>query len=230
MDMEKKYNPKEIEEKIYRLWEENNFFHVEPDKKKKKYAIVIPPPNITGFLHMGHALNNTIQDILIRWKRMDGYNALWVPGTDHAGIATQNVVERKLLKEGKKRQDLGREKFIEKVWEWEEEFGSRIINQLKKLGASCDWKRLRFTMDKNLSKAVRYAFAKLYEKGLIYKGKRIINWCPRCTTALSDEEVEYKDVASYLYYIKYPLVDGEFIEVATTRPETMLGDTAVSFC
>lgn len=228
MDMEKKYNPEEIEEKIYRLWEEKDFFHVEPDRKKKKYVIVIPPPNITGFLHMGHALNNTIQDILIRWKRMEGYNALWVPGTDHAGIATQNVVERKLLEEGKRRQDLGREKFIEKVWEWKKEFGSRIINQLKKLGASCDWKRLRFTMDENLSKAVRYAFVKLYEKGLIYKGKRIINWCPRCTTALSDEEVEYKDVPSYLYYIRYPLVDGGFIEVATTRPETMLGDTAVA--
>lgn len=228
MDIKKKYNPKEIEDKIYSLWESSGAFHVEPDKNKKNYVIVIPPPNVTGFLHMGHALNNTIQDILIRWKRMDGYNALWVPGTDHAGIATQNVVEKKLLKEGKKRQDIGREKFIEEVWKWKEEYGSRIINQLKKLGASCDWQRLRFTMDENLSKAVKYAFVSLYKKGLIYKGKRIINWCPRCTTALSDEEVEYKDVSSFLYYIKYPLVDGGFIEVATTRPETMLGDTAVA--
>ncbi len=226
--MEKQYNPKAIEEKIYNIWENNNFFHCEADKKKKKYVIVIPPPNITGFLHMGHALNNTIQDILIRWKRMEGYNALWVPGTDHAGIATQNVVERKLLKEGKRRQDIGREKFIEEVWKWKEEYGLRIIDQLKKLGASCDWSRLRFTMDENLSKAVKYAFYQLYKKGLIYRGKQIINWCPRCTTALSDEEVEYKEIPSFLYYIKYPLVEGGFIEVATTRPETMLGDTAVA--
>jgi valyl-tRNA synthetase len=226
--MESKYNPHEVEEKIYKMWEEKSYFYVKPDSKKGKYVIVIPPPNITGFLHMGHALNNTIQDILIRWKRMSGLNALWVPGTDHAGIATQNVVEKELLKKGLTRKQLGREKFIEEVWKWKEKYGSRIIFQLKKLGASCDWTRTRFTMDEMLSNAVKECFIKLYKKGLIYKGKKIINWCPRCETALSDEEVEYKDEKSYLYYIKYPLLNGGFIEVATTRPETMLGDTAVA--
>ncbi|HOM27821.1 MAG TPA: valine--tRNA ligase, partial [bacterium] len=226
--MESKYNPLEIEEKIYKMWEENSYFYVKTDNKKEKYVIVIPPPNITGFLHMGHALNNTIQDILIRWKRMEGYNSLWVPGTDHAGIATQNVVEKELAKKGLTRKQLGREKFIEEVWKWKEKYGSRIIFQLKKLGASCDWTRTKFTMDETLSNAVKEAFVRLYKKGLIYKGKKIINWCPRCETALSDEEVEYKDEKSNLYFIKYPLLRGGFIEVATTRPETMLGDTAVA--
>ncbi|MCM8818087.1 MAG: valine--tRNA ligase [Candidatus Omnitrophica bacterium] len=226
--MDTKYNPKEIENKLYKIWEENGYFYVDANIQKKKYVIVIPPPNITGFLHMGHALNNTIQDILIRWKRMEGFNSLWVPGIDHAGIATQNVVEKELLKNGITRKQLGREKFIEEVWKWKEKYGSRIIFQLKKLGASCDWTRTRFTMDEMFSKAVKECFVRLYKKGLIYKGKKIINWCPRCTTALSDEEVEYKDEKSFLYYIKYPLLNGGFIEVATTRPETMLGDTAVA--
>ncbi|MFN4227478.1 MAG: valine--tRNA ligase [Candidatus Ratteibacteria bacterium] len=226
--MESRYNPKEVEEKIYKLWEEGGYFYVKPDNIKEKYVIVIPPPNITGFLHMGHALNNTIQDILIRWKRMSNFCALWVPGTDHAGIATQNVVEKELLKKGITRKQLGREKFIEEVWKWKEKYGSRIIFQLKKLGASCDWTRTRFTMDKMLSNAVKECFVRLYKKGLIYKGKKIINWCPRCETALSDEEVEYRDEESQLFYIKYPLLEGGFIEVATTRPETMLGDTAVA--
>ncbi|MGC8976147.1 MAG: valine--tRNA ligase, partial [Candidatus Ratteibacteria bacterium] len=228
MELESRYNPKEVEEVLYKFWEENRFFYVKPETSKKKYVIVIPPPNITGFLHMGHALNNTIQDILIRWKRMEGYNSLWVPGTDHAGIATQNVVEKELAKKGLNRKQLGREKFIEEVWNWKEKYGTRIIYQLKKLGASCDWSRTRFTMDETLSLAVREAFVRLYKKGLIYKGKKIINWCPRCGTALSDEEVEYKEEKSFLYYIKYPLLKGNYIEVATTRPETMLGDTAVA--
>ena len=227
-EIETKYNPKEVEEKLYKIWEEKGYFYVKTDLCKKKYVIVIPPPNVTGFLHMGHALNNTIQDILIRWKRMEGYNSLWVPGTDHAGIATQNVVEKELLKKGITRKQLGREKFIEEVWKWKEKYGSRIIYQLKKLGASCDWTRTKFTMDETLSEAVKECFIRLYKKGLIYKGKKIINWCPRCETALSDDEVEYKDENSFLYYIKYPLQDGGFIEVATTRPETMLGDTAVA--
>ncbi|MCM8804764.1 MAG: valine--tRNA ligase, partial [Candidatus Omnitrophica bacterium] len=228
IEIESKYNPKEVEEGLYKFWEESGYFYVKPDISKKKYVIVIPPPNITGFLHMGHALNNTIQDILIRWRRMNGYNSLWVPGTDHAGIATQNVVEKELAKRGLTRKNLGREKFIEEVWRWKEKYGSRIIYQLKKLGASCDWSRTRFTMDENLSNAVKEAFVRLYKKGLIYKGKKIINWCPRCETALSDEEVEYKDENTFLYYIKYPVLKGGFIEVATTRPETMLGDTAVA--
>ncbi len=227
-EIETKYNPTEIEDRLYKMWEEKKYFCVDVNSNKKKYVIVIPPPNITGFLHMGHALNNTIQDILIRWKRMEGFNALWVPGTDHAGIATQNVVEKELLKKGLTRKQLGREKFIEEIWKWREKYGSRIIFQLKKLGASCDWTRTRFTMDEMLSNAVKECFIRLYKKGLIYKGKRIINWCPRCETALSDEEVEYREEDSFLYYIKYPLLKGGFIEVATTRPETMLGDTAVA--
>ncbi|MCM8809399.1 MAG: valine--tRNA ligase [Candidatus Omnitrophica bacterium] len=226
--METKYNPKEVEEKIYKIWEESGYFYVKTNDMKEKYVIVIPPPNITGFLHMGHALNNTIQDILIRWKRMSNFSALWVPGTDHAGIATQNVVEKELLKKGITRKQIGREKFIEEVWKWKEKYGSRIIYQLKKLGASCDWTRIRFTMDQTLSNAVKECFIRLYKKGLIYKGKKIINWCPRCETALSDEEVEYMDEQSQLFYIKYPLLKGGYIEVATTRPETMLGDTAVA--
>ncbi|MFA6142954.1 MAG: valine--tRNA ligase [Candidatus Omnitrophota bacterium] len=228
-ELAKAYNPHEVEDRIYKTWEEKGYFRAKPNPGKKPYSIVIPPPNITGILHMGHALNDTIQDILIRFKRMQGYEAEWMPGTDHAGIATQNVVERKLAKNGIKRQDLGRDKFISEVWKWREEYGSTIIKQLKKLGCSCDWDRMRFTMDEGLSDAVLDVFIKLYEKGLIYRGNYIINWCPRCQTALSDEESQHKDVEGMLYYIKYPIKgeDGHVI-VATTRPETMLGDTAIA--
>ncbi|MCK9265586.1 valine--tRNA ligase [bacterium] len=225
------YDPKGIETELYEFWEKNGYFKVNKNKDKESldpYVIVIPPPNVTGFLHMGHALNNTIQDAIIRQKRMEKYDALWVPGTDHAGIATQNVVEKMLADKGIKRYEIGREKFIEEVWKWKEKYGSRIIFQLKALGASCDWDKLRFTMDQSLSKAVIEAFIHLYNKGLIYRGERIINWCPRCTTALSDEEVDYKDEEGHLYYIKYPIVSGGYLVVATTRPETMLGDTAVA--
>lgn len=224
------YNPKEIEDKWYRLWEEKGFFHSTPDAAKKPYTIVIPPPNVTGVLHMGHALNNIIQDILIRWRRMQGYNALWMPGTDHAGIATQNVVERELAAKHIKRDQLGRDRFVEEVWKWKNLYGSTIIKQLKKLGSSCDWERERFTMDDGLSAAVKETFVRLFEKGLIYKGKYLINWCPRCCTALADDEVEHEEHEGYLWYIKYPFKDAPhlFVVVATTRPETMLGDVAVA--
>ncbi len=232
-ELPKVYDPHQEEGKIYELWLEKKLFHAEPSDKKKPYCIVIPPPNITGILHMGHALNNTIQDILVRYKRMNGFETLWMPGTDHAGIATQNVVEKKLKKEGKRKEDLGREKFLEDVWKWRDEYGSTIIRQLKKLGASCDWDRTRFTMDEGLSKAVVEVFIRLHKKGLIYRGDYIINWCPRCKTALSDEEAEHKDTQGGLYYIKYPVrmkgksTADDFVIVATTRPETMLGDVAV---
>ena len=225
-----KYNAKEAESKWHKYWMDNKLNSAVVDKKKKAYSIVIPPPNITGVLHMGHALNNTIQDILIRWKRMQGYSTLWMPGTDHAGIATQNVVERMLKKKNSSRENLGREKFLEEVWQWREDYGSSIINQLKKMGCSCDWDRTRFTMDEGLSKSVGEVFIRLYERGLIYRGNYIINWCPRCKTALSDEESEHKDIKGLLYYIKYPIKDSknEYLSVATTRPETMLGDTALA--
>lgn len=225
-----RYNPGDVEDKWYKFWEDKGYFSTKPDPKKKPYTIVIPPPNVTGILHMGHALNNTIQDILIRYKRMKGFQAEWMPGTDHAGIATQNVVEKKLAKEGVKRQDLGREKFIERVWKWKEEYGSTIIKQLKKLSCSCDWDRTRFTMDEEYSGSVTHVFCALWNKGLIYQGDYIINWCPRCQTALSDEEAPRHEVQGSLYYLKYPFKDSpeEFIVVATTRPETMLGDTAVA--
>jgi len=225
-----RYNPKETEDKWYKFWEEKNYFSAKPGPSKKPFCIVIPPPNVTGILHMGHALNNTIQDVLIRYHRMKGEEALWMPGTDHAGIATQNVVEKAIAKDGLKRQDLGREKFIERVWQWKEQYGSTIIRQLKKLGASCDWARERFTMDEEYSKAVVEVFVRLYEKGLIYQGNYIINWCPRCQTALSDEEAPHRDLKGNLYYLRYPLKENldEYIVVATTRPETMLGDTAVA--
>jgi len=227
--LEKSYDPKKIEEKWYEIWEKRGYFEPTYDKNKPKFSIVIPPPNVTGALHIGHALNNTLQDVLVRYKRMDGYDVLWVPGTDHAGIATQNVVEREIAKEGLTRYDLGREKFLERVWEWKAQYGNRIINQLKKLGASCSWFCERFTMDEGLTRAVREVFVKLWEEGLIYKGDYIINWCPRCQTALADLEVEFESVAGKLWYIKYPLEDGSgYITVATTRPETMLGDTAVA--
>ena len=229
MELEKTYDPKKVEDRWYSFWEENGFFHSEVDGSKTPFTIVIPPPNVTGVLHMGHGLNNTIQDILIRWKRMKGHNTLWLPGTDHAGIATQNVVEKELAKEGTSRHDVGRERFIELVWQWKKKYGSTIIRQLRKFGASCDWSRERFTMDEGLSRAVREVFVRLYEEGLIYRGKYIINWCPRCQTALSDEEVEHEPEQSYLYYISYPFKgERDGITVATTRPETMLGDTAVA--
>jgi valyl-tRNA synthetase len=225
----KSYEPKTAEQKWYERWVEKGYFKPEVNPEGAPFCIVIPPPNVTGSLHMGHALNATLQDILTRWKRMQGEKALWLPGTDHAGIATQNVVERKLAEEGLDRHTLGRDAFIEKVWQWKKEYGDRITHQLRKLGASCDWSRERFTLDEGLSKAVREVFVRLYEDGLIYRATRLINWCPRCRTALSDLEVEHEDLEGTLTYIKYPLVDGTgHITVATTRPETMLGDTAVA--
>jgi valyl-tRNA synthetase len=228
--LHREYNPKDIEQKWYEFWLEKNFFHAdEEDRDKKPYAIVIPPPNVTGVLHMGHALNNTLQDIMIRYKRMDGYNSLWMPGTDHAGIATQNVVEKYLAEKGTSRHDLGRENFIEEVWKWREKHGGLIITQLKRLGASCDWDRTRFTMDEGLSRAVRKVFVSLYEDGLIYRDDYIVNWCPRCHSALSDLEVEHEDEDGFLWHLRYPLADGNGeVVVATTRPETMLGDTCVA--
>lgn len=225
----KVYNPTDVEGKWYAFWMEKEYFKADPDSGKEPYVIVIPPPNVTGILHMGHALNNTIQDILVRWKKMQGFESLWIPGVDHAGIATQNVVERELAKRNLDRHTLGREKFIEEVWKWKEHHGDRIIKQLKRLGAACDWSRERFTMDEGLSKAVREAFVGLFKKGLIYRGNYIINWCPRCETALSDEEAEHREVKGKLYYIHYTFKDGKGgLSVATTRPETMLGDTAVA--
>ena len=228
-ELNKSYNPEGVEEKWYEYWTAGNFFVADPASGKEPYCIVIPPPNVTGSLHMGHALNTTLQDILIRWKRMSGLDALWVPGMDHAGIATQNVVERQLAAEKVDRHQLGRDAFIERVWKWKAEYGGRIIHQLKRLGASCDWTRERFTLDSGLSEAVGEVFVSLYEQGLIYRDKRLINWCPRCRTALSDIEVEHEDFEGQLTFIKYPLEDGSgHIIVATTRPETMLGDTAVA--
>ena len=229
-ELSKVYDPHEVEERIYQQWEENKCFAGVRDAKKKSYTIVMPPPNVTGQLHMGHAMDCTLQDILIRFKRMEGYAALWVPGTDHAGIATQIKVEEELrVKEGLTRYDLGREKFLERVWDWKHKYGDRIVAQQKKMGASCDWDRARFTMDEGCSKAVRETFCELYEKGLIYKGSRIINWCPHCVTALSDAEVEYVDKPGHLWHMRYPLTDGSgYLVVATTRPETMMGDTGVA--
>ncbi|NOY35837.1 MAG: valine--tRNA ligase, partial [bacterium] len=232
----KPYDAKETEDRVYELWEKSGFFQpgagqpsADNPNKDKTYTIVIPPPNVTGSLHMGHALNATIQDILIRQKRMQGYKTLWVPGTDHAGIATQNVVEKKLKKEGLSRHDLGKEKFIEKVWEWKKEYGNIILGQLKKIGASCDWSRTKFTMDEDYAEAVKTAFLHYHKKGWIYQGDRVVNWCVRCQTSLSDLELEYEDEKGKLWYIKYPVEGGDgFIVVATTRPETMLGDSAVA--
>jgi valyl-tRNA synthetase len=227
--LSKIYEPRESEAKWYQYWLDHGFFRAEDTSSKTPFSIVIPPPNVTGMLHMGHALNNTLQDIIIRYKRMQGFNALWMPGTDHAGIATQNVVEQELAKEGITRHDLGREKFIERVWEWKKKYGGVIINQLKRLGCSCDWTRECFTMDENLSKAVREVFVRLYKRGLIYQGDYIVNWCPRCHTAISDLEVEYKEAQGFLWHIRYPYAEGTGeIVVVTTRPETMLGDTAVA--
>lgn len=229
MEIKQNYNPEEIEDRWYSIWESRGYFRPLPGSDRIPFSIVIPPPNVTGSLHMGHALNATLQDILARWKRMCGYKVLWLPGTDHAGIATQNVVERELAKEGLNRYELGREAFIERIWKWKAEYGGKIIHQLKKLGASCDWSRERFTLDEGLSRAVREVFVRLFEEGLAYRENRLINWCPRCHTALSDLEVEYEDIDGALYYIKYHVAGaGGHITVATTRPETMLGDTAVA--
>ena len=225
----KVYEPQSFEKKWYEFWEKNDFFHAEPEEGKKPFSIVIPPPNVTGQLHMGHALDETLQDILIRWRRMQGYNTLWMPGCDHAGIATQAKVEAALREEGTNRYELGREKFTERVWQWKEEYGSRIMYQLRTLGSSCDWARERFTMDEGCSRAVREVFVSLYEKGLIYQGTRITNWCPSCNTALSDIEVEHETEAGHLWHLRYAFEDGEgYVEIATTRPETMFGDTGIA--
>ena len=229
-ELAKTYDPKDIEDRLYEKWLNKKYFHAEVDKKKKPFSIVMPPPNITGQLHMGHALDNTLQDILIRFKRMQGYSALWQPGTDHASIATEVKILEKLKKEGIEKSDLTREEFLEKAWEWKEEYGGRITSQLKKLGTSCDWERERFTMDEGCSEAVADVFCKLYDKGMIYKGSRIINWCPVCKTSISDAEVEHEEHAGHFWHIKYPVVgeEGQFVEIATTRPETLLGDTAIA--
>ena len=228
--LESKFNPKDFEDKIYKNWEESGYFKPSEDKSKKPYTIVIPPPNITGKLHMGHALDETIQDLLIRYKRMQGYNTLWLPGTDHAAIATEAKVVAKLKEEGISKEDLGREEFLNRAWEWKKEYGGIIINQIKKLGCSCDWDRERFTMDEGLSNAVKHVFVELYNKGLIYKGKKMINWCPYCKTSISDAEVEYEEEPTHLWHIKYKVKGEEnrYVIVATTRPETMLGDTGVA--
>ena len=229
MDMAKTYDPKSFEDKLYREWEDKGYFRAEVDENKIPFTIVMPPPNITGQLHMGHALNNTFQDIIIRFKRMQGYSALWLPGTDHASIATEVKIVEQMKKEGLSKNDLGRDGFLERAWKWKEQYGGRIVEQLKRLGSSCDWSRTAFTMDDRCSKAVKEVFVNLYNKGLIYQGDRIINWCPDCKTALSDAEVEYEEMNSNLWHIKYPFEDGEgYIVVATTRPETLLGDTAVA--
>ena len=229
-ELPKIYDPKQVENSIYEMWEKGGYFHAERDPEKKPFTIVMPPPNVTGQLHMGHAMDCTLQDILIRFKRMQGYSALWMPGYDHAGIATQIKVEEELRKEGLTRYDLGREKFLERVWDWKEKYGGRIVNQQRTLGSSCDWERHRFTMDEGCSKAVREVFVRLYEKGYIYKGSRIINWCPTCRTALSDAEVEYSEKPGNLWHLRYPIKgeEGKYLVVATTRPETMMGDTGVA--
>ncbi len=228
-ELEKIYDPKKVEDKVYKNWLDNKYFHAEADSKKTPYTIVIPPPNITGQLHMGHALDNTLQDILIRYKRMQGFSALWVPGTDHASIATEAKIVEAMAKEGITKEDIGRDKFLERAWEWKRVYGGRIIEQLKKLGSSCDWDRERFTLDEGCSKAVNEVFVNLYNKGLIYQGERIVNWCPHCMTSISDAEVEFEEQASHLWHIRYPIKDSdEYIVVATTRPETMLGDTGIA--
>ena len=228
-ELSKTYDPKDIEDRLYKNWEEKGYFHAEVDRSKKPFTIVMPPPNITGQLHMGHALDNTLQDILTRFKRMQGYSALWLPGTDHASIATEAKVVEKLAKEGITKEDIGREKFLDEVWDWKKEYGGRIVKQLRKMGSSADWQRERFTMDEGCNEAVKEVFVNLYNKKLIYRGERIINWCPHCLTSISDAEVEYEDQAGHFWHLRYPFSDGSgYIEMATTRPETMLGDTAVA--
>ena len=225
----KVYDPHEVEDRIYQFWLDGGYFHAEVNPDKKPYTIVMPPPNITGQLHMGHALDNTLQDILIRWRRMQGYEALWVPGTDHASIATEAKIVEAMAKEGLTKEDLGRDKFLERAWDWKNTFGNRIVSQLKKMGSSCDWERERFTMDEGCSKAVREVFVRLYEKGLIYRGERMVNWCPHCCTSISDAEVVFEEKDAFFYHLRYPLADGSgYVELATTRPETLLGDTAVA--
>ncbi len=228
-ELEKTYNPTEIEARLYEKWQEKKYFHAEVNRSKKPYTIVMPPPNITGQLHMGHALDNTLQDTLIRFKRMQGYETLWLPGTDHASIATEAKIVEAMREEGISKEDIGREKFLERAWEWKRQYGGRIVSQLKKIGSSCDWDRERFTMDEGCNKAVKEVFTRLYDKGLIYRGERIINWCPHCRTSISDAEVEYEDQAGHFWHLRYPFADGSgYIELATTRPETLLGDTAVA--
>ena len=228
-ELDKQYNPQNVEDRTYKFWCDHKYFHAEVNPDKKPYTIVIPPPNITGQLHMGHALDETLQDILIRWRRMEGYETLWLPGTDHASIATEAKIVEAMRKEGITKEEIGREKFLERAWEWKAQYGGRIVEQLKKLGSSCDWDRERFTLDEGCSKAVREVFCKLYDKGLIYRGERIINWCPHCLTSISDAEVEYEDQAGHFWHLRYPFKDGSgYLELATTRPETLLGDTAVA--
>lgn len=228
-ELAKQYDPKEVEDRIYKMWLDGNYFHAKREEGKETYTIVIPPPNITGQLHMGHALDNTLQDILIRFKRMQGFDTLWVPGTDHASIATEAKIVEAMRKEGITKDDIGREGFLKRAWDWKEKFGGRIIEQLKKMGSSCDWERERFTLDEGCNKAVNEVFVKLYEKGLIYRGERIINWCPHCLTSISDAEVEYEEQAGHFWHLRYPFADGSgYLELATTRPETLLGDTAVA--
>ncbi|MBR6790662.1 MAG: class I tRNA ligase family protein, partial [Oscillospiraceae bacterium] len=228
-ELEKMYSPREFEDRIYRTWEERGYFTPEIDESKPMYSIVMPPPNITGQLHMGHAVDNTLQDILTRWKRMQGYCTLWLPGTDHASIATEAKIVEAMRKEGLTKEDIGREAFLERAWEWKKQYGGRIVTQLRKLGSSCDWSRERFTMDEGCSGAVRHVFKKLYDKGLIYRGNRMVNWCPFCNTSISDAEVEYEEQDGHFWHLLYPVKEtGEMLELATTRPETMLGDTAVA--
>ena len=228
-ELDKQYSPQNVEDRTYKFWCDHKYFHAEVNPDKKPYTIVIPPPNITGQLHMGHALDETLQDILIRWRRMEGYETLWLPGTDHASIATEAKIVEAVRKEGITKEEIGREKFLERAWEWKAQYGGRIVEQLKKLGSSCDWDRERFTLDEGCSKAVREVFCKLYDKGLIYRGERIINWCPHCLTSISDAEVEYEDQAGHFWHLRYPFKDGSgYLELATTRPETLLGDTAVA--
>ena len=228
-ELDKQYSPQNVEDRTYKFWCDHKYFHAEVNPDKKPYTIVIPPPNITGQLHMGHALDETLQDILIRWHRMEGYETLWLPGTDHASIATEAKIVEAMRKEGITKEEIGREKFLERAWEWKAQYGGRIVEQLKKLGSSCDWDRERFTLDEGCSKAVREVFCKLYDKGLIYRGERIINWCPHCLTSISDAEVEYEDQAGHFWHLRYPFKDGSgYLELATTRPETLLGDTAVA--
>ena len=228
-ELAKSYKPSEFEDRIYDFWMKGNYFHAEVDKDKKPYTIVMPPPNMTGQLHIGHALDLTLQDTLIRWRRMQGYAALWLPGTDHASIATEAKIVEAMRKEGVTKDDLGREGFLKRAWEWKEEYGGRITRQFRKLGSSCDWQRERFTMDEGCSKAVKEVFVKLYNKGLIYRGERIINWCPHCCTSISDAEVDFAEQEGFFWHLRYPLKDGSgYVELATTRPETLLGDTAVA--
>ena len=228
-ELAKTYAPKEFEDRIYHNWEEKGYFHAEIDPRKKPYTIVIPPPNITGQLHMGHALDNTLQDILIRWRRMQGYSTLWLPGTDHASIATEAKIVGKMKEEGLTKEQIGRDEFLKRAWDWKREYGGRIVQQLKKLGSSCDWERERFTLDEGCSRAVQKVFMDLYNKGLIYHGVRMINWCPNCKTSISDIECEYEEQDGFFWHINYPLSDGSgFVQIATTRPETLLGDSALA--